>query len=44
MRKIISTSQFLLLMIHHEQSKESGKEQSKAIFLARLLALLMMNH
>jgi hypothetical protein len=39
-KKIVSTSKILLLIFHHEQSKESRKEQSKAIFLAQLLALL----
>jgi hypothetical protein len=38
MKRIISTSQFILLIFHHEQSKESTKEQSKALFLARLVS------
>jgi hypothetical protein len=33
-----STSQFLLFIIHHEESKESSKEQNMAIFLARLMS------
>jgi hypothetical protein len=37
MKKIISTSQFLLLFFGHEQSKE----QSNATFLAQLLARRM---
>jgi hypothetical protein len=41
MKEIISTSQFLLVIFHHEQSKASSKEQSKAIFLEQLLAGLM---
>jgi hypothetical protein len=41
MKKIISNSQILLLIFHHEQSKESTKEQSKAIFIAQLFAGLM---
>jgi hypothetical protein len=42
MKKIIPTFQFLILIFHHEQSKELSKQGAEqGNFLAQLLARLM---